>query len=450
MIDLGNSLSTRLSFSEISESNRQALAELRPFLMTQMPEVLDEFYGFLRKFPDVQRHFANPAVQAHAKAAQIRHWDAIMAGTFDENYVESARRIGRVHHRLGLEPQWYIGGYRKLLTSLLHRLETRPRARWLGKADHQKQAAMIDALVTVVLLDMDFVISVYLEAGKQEKANTLQGLSDRFEQTISQITQRVAGMSETLQNAANGLTTTAKDTQLLSATVASASEQASASVKSAVAGTESLESSIGEISRKVQDSLGTATSAVAQAEMASRQISELNQAASRIGDVIKMIGAIAQQTNLLALNATIEAARAGESGKGFAVVAHEVKQLASQTSKATDEITAQIGAIQSVTGTTVAAISDISDTIASISQNSKSIADAIEQQMLATKEITYNVTMAATGSTEVASAIVDVRHGAENTETAAADVHGSANALQAESRQLHHEVENFLVALRTA
>ncbi len=449
-MDLATSLSTRLAFAEISDDTRRTLAELRPFVMSVLPEVMDEFYGFLMRFSAVSPHFDSPGVQERARAAQIAHWDELLSGTFDEKYVESARRIGEVHHRLGLEPRWYIGGYKKLLAGVIRRIELGVTSRWPGKALYEKKAAMIEALVTAVLLDMDFVISVYFEAGKREKLGTLYELSDTFERSIGQIAGRVATMAEGLRSAADGLTSTAKETQLLSAAVASASEQASASVKSVAASTESLEASVGEISRQVQASLETANNAVAQAETANNQIGELNHAASRIGDVIRIIGTIAQQTNLLALNATIEAARAGESGKGFAVVAHEVKQLASQTSKATDEITVQIKEIQTVTGSAVAAISEIGKTIAAISEHSKAISEAVSQQMLASRDISYNVNMAASGSTEVATTIVDVSKGSENTEVAAANVHSSADALHTESRQLQAEVENFLVTLRTA
>ncbi len=449
-MNLASPLSTRLAFTEISDATRIALAEIRPLVMDALPGALDDFYQFLTRFPEVNRHFAAPTVRDRAKSAQIAHWAMLLSGSFDEQYVESAQRIGEVHHRLGLEPQWYIGGYKKLLTSILGHIETGVTSHWPSKTLFSKKAAMIDALVTVIMLDMDFVISVYFEAGKREKLATLQQLSDTFEQSIGQIAGRVASMSEDLRSAADRLTSTAKETQLLSAAVASASEQASASVKSVAASTESLETSVGEISREVQASLETANSAVAQAEAANGQIAELSHAASRIGDVIQIIGTIAQQTNLLALNATIEAARAGESGKGFAVVAHEVKQLASQTSKATEEIAVQIKEIQTATGTAVAAISEIGQTISSISKHSKAISEAVEKQIHASREITYNINMAASGSTEVATTIVNVSKGSENTEAAAANVHKSANALRTESQQLQTEAESFVVTLRTA
>ena len=187
-----------------------------------------------------------------------------------------------------------------------------------------------------------------------------------------------------------------------------------------------------------------------QAAQTDARINELSQAATRIGDVVALISAVAQQTNLLALNATIEAARAGEAGKGFAVVAQEVKALAAQTAKATEEISTQIASMQTATQDSVVAIKGISDTINRISEIASTIAAAVEEQGAATQEISRNVTEAAMGTTQVASNITQVNTGAAETGTASSQVLSSAQSLSNESSHLKVEVEKFLSTVRAA
>jgi len=211
-----------------------------------------------------------------------------------------------------------------------------------------------------------------------------------------------------------------------------------------------MTSSVDEIARQVQESSRIASEAVAQASKTDARINALSQAASRIGDVVKLITAIAEQTNLLALNATIEAARAGEAGRGFAVVASEVKALASQTAKATEEIGSQIGAMQAATGESVAAIKEIGGTIGRISEIASTIAAAVEEQGAATSEIARNVERAAQGTAEVATKITDVNRGAGETGSASAQVLASAQSLSRDSNHLKSEVDQFLAAVRAA
>jgi len=201
-----------------------------------------------------------------------------------------------------------------------------------------------------------------------------------------------------------------------------------------------MTSSINEISRQVKESSKIATEAVKQAEETDGRINELSKAAVRIGDVVKLINSVAEQTNLLALNATIEAARAGEAGGGFAVVAQEVKALAAQTAKATEEISSQIGGMQTATQESVAAIKAIGATIAKTSEISSTIAAAVEGQDAAAQEIARNVGEAAKGTAKVASNITDVNRGASDTGTASAQVLPSAQSLSNESNRLKLEV----------
>jgi methyl-accepting chemotaxis protein len=283
----------------------------------------------------------------------------------------------------------------------------------------------------------------------QRKAD-MHKLADEFQAAVGGIIDTVSSASNELEASAGTLTRTAEVTQELSGAVAAASEQATANVQSVASATEEMTSSVNEISRQVQVSSRIASEAVRQAEATDARINELSKAAGRIGDVVKLITAIAEQTNLLALNATIEAARAGEAGRGFAVVASEVKQLASQTAKATDEIGTQIAGMQAATQDSVAAIKEIGGTIGRISEIAATIAAAVEEQGAATQEIARNVGEAAKGTQQVASNITEVNRGAGETGSASAQVLSSAQSLSHESHHLKSEVDKFLSTVRAA
>ena len=289
--------------------------------------------------------------------------------------------------------------------------------------------------------DRDLAVRRKAEMGK---------LADHFETAVGEIVDTVSSAATELEASATTLTKAAETAQQLSIAVAAASEEASTNVQAVASATEEMGSSIAEIGRQVQESSRISGEAVSQARKTDERVTKLAQAASRIGDVTQLITSIAEQTNLLALNATIEAARAGEAGKGFAVVAQEVKQLASQTAKATSEISAQIADMQAATQESVAAIKEIGGTIGRISEIATTIASAVEEQGAATHEITRNVQQAAGGTTQVASSITEVSRGAAETGSASSQVHASAKSLANDSNRLKLEMGKFLATVRAA
>jgi len=278
----------------------------------------------------------------------------------------------------------------------------------------------------------------------------LYSLAESFETAVGNIIENVGSASSELENSAVILTKSSAATQQLSTVVAAASEETSTNVRSVASATEEMAGSINEIGRQVSDSNRIANEAVDQAQKTDARIAELSLAASRIGDVTKLITTIAEQTNLLALNATIEAARAGDAGRGFAVVAQEVKALAAQTAKATSEISTQIAGMQAATQDSVLAIKEISGTIGRISEIAAAIAAAIEEQGAATHEIARNVQQVAIGSTQVATSIADVNRGAGDTGSASSQVLSSAQLLSNENKRLKAEVVKFLATVRAA
>jgi methyl-accepting chemotaxis protein len=303
-------------------------------------------------------------------------------------------------------------------------------------------------MIEIERMRVDQVDAEQRQSG-QRKAEMVK-LANDFEAAVGKIVETVSSASTELETSASTLTTTAGRSQELALVVAAASKEASGNVQSVASATEELTSSVHEISRQVQESARMASEAVEQARSTNDRVSELSKAASRIGDVVELINAIAGQTNLLALNATIEAARAGEAGRGFAVVASEVKALAEQTAKATGEIGQQISGIQAATHESVSAIKTISSTIERLSEISSTIAAAVEEQGAATQEISRSVQQAANGTQQVSANIVDVQRGAGETGSASSQVLSAAQSLSGDSKRLKGEVSKFLNSVRAA
>ncbi|HEX4303430.1 MAG TPA: HAMP domain-containing methyl-accepting chemotaxis protein [Rhizomicrobium sp.] len=282
------------------------------------------------------------------------------------------------------------------------------------------------------------------------RSRKLEELSHGFETRVGSIVQTVAAQATQMQASAQSMSVTAQETTKQAGAVAAASEESASNVQTVASAAEELSSSIAEIARQVGHSSRIASNAVTEAGTANAMVNSLAGASQKIGEIVALINDIADQTNLLALNATIEAARAGEAGKGFAVVASEVKNLATQTSKATEDIRAQISGVQSATQDAVRAIDSIGGTIGEINQIVTTIAAAVEQQGAATKEIARNVEETAKGTREVSANIAGVTHAANGTGEAAGQVLGVARALSGQSADLRKYVVEFLADVKAA
>jgi len=429
-------------FLEIDHSTSEALRRFQPVLEQHVDGLLDGFYTHVMGWSNLRELVGDVGNVPRLKDAQKGHWGHLFGGRFDASYEDQVRRVGLAHERIGLEPSWYMGAYSYVLVRLVGLVLEG------SKRKPQEAANTLVAIVKAIFLDMDMVMDVYNERMKAVHQEQLDALADKFEASVKAVVETVSSAATEMRASAESLAASAEETTRQSAAVAAASEEASGNVSTVASAAEEMTSSIKEINVQVSNSLEIAKRAVGEAEDTNQTIQGLANSGDKIGEVIGLIRDIAEQTNLLALNATIESARAGEAGKGFAVVANEVKSLANQTSKATEEIGAQIGAMQSQIGESVESIKRIGGTIQDISSASDAIAAAVEMQDAATKEIARSVEEAATGVKEVTTNIAGVNDAAAQTGEAATQVLDAAGEVAKQGSSLSATVDEFLQQIR--
>ncbi|MEW6640917.1 MAG: globin-coupled sensor protein [Pseudomonadota bacterium] len=436
---------TRLRFLRIDPDTGHHLRLFWTEVEPQLPDILDQFYRHVAAEPRLARLIGTDIPRL--KNAQSDHWRRLFSGRFDERYMQGARSIGVMHSRIGLEPRWYIGGYSYVLSRLTALAVA--RYRWSPR----RLAAILCATQSAVMLDMDIAISVYQEATMAERAarqTRIEAAIGQFDDEARLLLGGLGDAATGLQRSADALASGAARATQQSHAVAAASEETSSSVQTIASAMEELTSSVGEIGRLVTESSRMTRSAVEQADHSGTMMQGLASAAQRIGDVVNLITSIAAQTNLLALNATIEAARAGEAGKGFAVVAQEVKVLATQTARATDDISQQVQAIQEATARSVGAIGEFGTTIGAMGEIATAVAAAVEQQGMATSEIARNLQEAARGTQDVSSNISGVSQTAGETDRTAAQLRAAAQTISRQSQILRDQVEAFFASIRAA
>ncbi|WP_377174999.1 methyl-accepting chemotaxis protein [Roseibium aestuarii] len=418
------------------EFRKQALERLRI--------VLTAFYDHVRVTPEARRFFSDASVMDHAAEMQIRHWTLLLEGRLDEDYFASARRIGEVHNRLGLDTSLYLEAYGFILSRLVKDLSAPGSRRFFTRRKQAATAQALERLIALAVFDMSQVIAVYTEAGQKDRTRALAELGDLFRQSIGAVSDELETMARGLTNSAECLIDVSSSTEQGLGLAERGSNATAENINTVAVASEELTSSVGEIGRQVQQSYAIAEEATSTSTQAIETMSQLTQAAGRVGEIISLINDIAAKTNLLALNATIEAARAGEAGRGFAVVATEVKDLADQTARATAEIAAQVEEIQTVTASSATALEEVHATIRRLNEIAAVINDAVDQQGAATREISSNIQLAANGAGEASSAILAIGEGARRTFAEAGKVREGMSGLSGQARRLQEVSASFL------
>jgi methyl-accepting chemotaxis protein len=436
-------IATAKQFLAFDERTAALLQEFWTHLEPELPTVLNRFYENLANFSELSDMIRNEGAEIDTlKNAQSIHWRSLFNNAFDDAHLEANRRIGLTHARIGLTTDWYMMGYANALTDMLG-----VAARKYGR-DATKMSAVSSAVTKAVVLDMQLAVQTYFDETKAMYQRRLEELASDFQNTVGATADMVLTSSQQIGHQAQSTAQRQDTGSEHSVGVAKTTESVLNQVQSMAAATEELSASLTEVSRQVQRSSEVAAQAVQDADRADTQIKQLAEAADSIGNVVDLINQIAGQTNLLALNATIEAARAGDAGKGFAVVANEVKTLANQTAKATEEIKGQIDRIQSEMRGTEEAIGSIRSVIEEMNESAGAISGTVEEQRQATQEIAESSASVSQGMGSVAEGVSEITANSFASCASVIEMMWTADDLVGPSQELQTNVQDFIQRIR--
>ncbi|WP_207443848.1 globin-coupled sensor protein [Roseomonas haemaphysalidis] len=447
MIDTSDSAHRRrLHAFGLTPDSIRLLQSNAGFARQALPALLEQLHQAFDPWPEIRHALEQPAVHG----PRLAHWERVICGELGDGFYASAQALAEALYRHGAPAYAVTLCHRTVSAAVVARLAPAGSWGWRRGQQQRRHAAMTAALSAAAWLDLEVLLETYAVAEQDARRALMHGFAQRFETGVNGVIDGVTASTQHLATSVHGMGETAALASERMGTAAGAAREASENINTVAAATEELTASIREITRQVTQSADIASRAVRSAAETDQVVQTLSDAAGRIGDVVRLIGDIAGQTNLLALNATIEAARAGDSGKGFAVVASEVKGLASQTSRATDDIRQQIEQMQSATQGAVQAIRSISTTVGEMGDIATAIAAAVEQQGSATAEISRSVQGAADGNRVVDQQMEGLRDTAATSHRMTGEVDQETRALNGQVQELSGSVRDFLRQVRAA
>ena len=440
----------RLRTFRIDATDIDLLRQQVEFARRRLPTLLPELHLHFEAWPEILRAMQRPDVHE----LRLAHWIRLVSGELDDGYLQSAHALASAFNDHGVPAHAVaichaivgnaIGAELGLLRDGLAKLSHI----WQAK-EYNRRIALRAAMQKAIQLDLELLLETYSHVQRQGRERIQQEIS-AFEVTVRDVVGTVTGSARIVADMANTMNGVVKETGLQAVAAARASDEASDNVGSVASATEELSISLSEISGEVARATTKAHDASNAALRTESIVKGLAQSAQTIGSIVDLIRDIAAQTNLLALNATIEAARAGEAGRGFAVVAQEVKQLSARTARATDEIAAQVPAMQAATQEAVEAIESIVGFVGDRDQTTLTIASSVDEQRAATQEIARSISFASQGTQEVAQAIASVNESAQAAGTGVAEMLGLAQALTRQAETLTEAFETLTKQNRAA